>query len=131
MRVNLPVERELVVAQREPREQRVLLDHEVGNGDSGKQIGLRQRAQLRCALEQEIELRRQRVARAVLVEAGQKRVGIRVLQKRLSARALAHHARQARLARADRALDDDVAVLVGQLRAHVRTKPPMNADERG
>jgi hypothetical protein len=121
MGVDLPVEGELVVVQRETREQGILLDHEIGDRDPGEQVELRQRAHLRRALEQEKELGRQRMARAILVEAGQERVGVGIFQQRQAAGALAQHARERGLAGADRAFDDDVAVLVGQLRGHFRT----------
>ena len=107
---DLLVERELVVVQREPREQRVLVQKEVADQRLREQVALGEVAQLVDPLEQEEELRRQRVAPAVPVEALEEGVLRGLLQHRRAAEALGDATGQRGLAGADRPLDDDVAV---------------------
>ena len=64
------------------------------------------------ALEQEEKLHLQRVARHVVVEAREERVLVRLLEQVLGVEAKAELAREARLARADRPFDDDVAAVL-------------------
>ena len=61
------------------------------------------------ALEQEEELRRQRVARHVVVEAREERVLVGLLEHQVGAEARGQAAREAGLAGADRPLDHEVA----------------------
>ena len=65
VRVDLLVERVLGVGQVEPREQRILVEQEIGDRRAPEHVELADAAQLVDALEQERELRRQRVARHV------------------------------------------------------------------
>ena len=109
MLVDLLVERVLVVGQVEPREQRILVEQEVGDGRLAEHVELRQLAQLVGALEQERELRRQREARHVVVEARQERIVLGLLEQHFRVEVLGELAREAGLAGADRPLDDDVA----------------------
>jgi hypothetical protein len=62
--------------------------------------------------KQKRELRRQRVARDVGVKALEERILLRPLEELLAADVLREHVREARLAGADRSLDDDIAALV-------------------
>ena len=110
MVVNLPVQRQFGIIEVHLREQRILLQHEIGDGDAAKQVGLRQIAHLVAALEQEKQLHRQRMARGILVETGQKRIGIRVFKQRRGREMIGQFPRQGGLAGTDRALDHDVAV---------------------
>ena len=63
--VDLLVQLEFVVVQIQAREQHVLVDQEIRHRAGAEQVALRQVAQLARALEQEMQLRRQRVASAV------------------------------------------------------------------
>ena len=112
VRVHLLVEPELGVGQVEPGEQRVLVEQEVADGRAAEHVELADAAQLVDALEQEVELRGQRVARHVLVEAREERVVLGALEQRVAGQARGELPREARLARADRPLDDDVAALL-------------------
>ncbi len=64
------------------------------------------------ALEQKRELGRQRVTRDVGVEALEERILLRPLEQLLAADVLREHVREARLAGADRSLDDDIAAFL-------------------
>ena len=66
-------------------------------------------AQLVDALEQERQLRGQREARHVVVEAREKRVVVGLLEQLVGMQPVRELAREARLAGADRTFDDDVA----------------------
>jgi hypothetical protein len=79
---------------------------------AAEQIQLRQPAQLVGALEQERELRGQREARHVVVEARQERIVLRLLEQHFRVEAGGQLAREARLAGADGSLDDNVAALL-------------------
>jgi len=110
--VDLLVERELVRRQREAREQRVLVEQEVGHHRPREHVGLRERLQHARALEQEKELHRQRVALHVLVEAREERVLFGLLEHQIRAEARGQAARQAGLARADRPFHHQMAQLI-------------------
>ena len=109
MREHLVVQRVLLVGQVDPREQRILVEQEVGDRRPAKHVELRKPAQLVDALEQERELRGQREARHVVVEAREKRIVVGLLEQLVGVQPLRELAREARLAGADRAFDDDVA----------------------
>src|SRR4029079_2679327 len=68
VRIDLLVQGEFVVRQIQLREQRVLVEQEVGDRRAAEQVRLRQRPDLVDALEEEVELRRQRIARHVPIE---------------------------------------------------------------
>ena len=108
--VDLLVQRELLVVEREPREQPVFLEHVVGDAHLLEQVGLAQVLQLPRPLEQEIQLRLERDRVRVAVEALEKRVLGILLEHQLAAEAAAEAAHEAGLADADRAFDHDVAV---------------------
>ena len=86
---------------------------EIGDGRVLEHVGLVEFAHLVQTLKQEEQLRGQRVARGVLVEARQKRVCIGVLEQRGAAAFVGEQARQAGLARAYGTLDYDVTVFSG------------------
>src|SRR6185503_4666016 len=99
------------------REERVLGEREVGDDRLGEEVGLAQALQLLHALEQEKELRGQRVAPHVAVELREEGIGLRVLEDHLGAEPLGEALGEAGLAAADGAFDDDVAVLHRKSRA--------------
>ena len=84
--VHLLVQRVLVVGQVEAREQRVLVEQEIGHRRLPEHVELRELAQLVDALEQERELRGQREARHVVVEARQERIVLRLLEQHSASR---------------------------------------------
>jgi len=69
LREDLLIELQLVVGQRESREQRVLVEQEVGKEQFLEHVQLAQIRQLLYALEQEEELGRQGIAGAIAVKA--------------------------------------------------------------
>src|SRR5256885_14071857 len=71
---------QLLPREGEPREQRVLLEEEIADREPGEEIHLRELPQLAYPLEKEEQLRRQREAGHVLVEARQERILLRALQ---------------------------------------------------
>ena len=93
VRVDLLVELVFVVGQVEPREQRVLVEQEIADGRAAEHVELADAAQLVDALEQERELRRQREARHVVVEAREERIVLRPLEQHLAAERAARAAR--------------------------------------
>ena len=105
-RVDALVERELVAAEREAREERVLVEQEIRHRRAREEVRLRERLELPRALEEEEELRRQRVARHVLVELAEERVLRRLLEQQFRAHSRAQPPGERGLARADRPLDD-------------------------
>src|SRR5712691_676736 len=64
--VYLLIQVQLVARQRQPREQRVLLQEKIADGEPGEDIHLRELPQLPYPLEKEEQLRRQREAGHVL-----------------------------------------------------------------
>jgi len=107
---DLLVQPELVVVEREPREQRILVEQEIAGDGLGEQVALPEIAQLIDTLEQEEELRGQRIPPAIPVEALEEGVAAGLLEHQLRAEALGELARQRGLADTDRPLDDDVAI---------------------
>ena len=112
VRIDLFVEAVLGIGEIEPREQRILVEHEVRDGRAAEHVELADTGELVDALEQKRELRRQRVARDVGVEALEERILLGPLEELLAADVLREHVREARLAGADRSLDDDIAAFV-------------------
>src|SRR5690606_15877565 len=105
------------------REERILLEQEVADHRLAEEIPLGELAQLLDALEQEEELRGQRMPPALAVVALEEGIGGRVLEHRARAVGVDEPARERRLAGADRALDDDVAkALEGRGRGRRRRK---------
>src|SRR5690606_22878199 len=104
----LLVERELVAREREPREKRVLVEQEVADDGAAEHVRLRERLQHARALEEEEELRGERVARHVLVEAGEEGILLRLLEDEVAAEAGGEAPGEARLPRPDGPLDHDV-----------------------
>src|SRR6267143_562580 len=92
------------------REQRVFLEEKIADGEPGEEIHLRELAQLPYPLEKEEQLRRQREAGHVLVEARQERILLRALQDQGRVQPAGEAPGEARLADPDRSFDDDVMV---------------------
>src|SRR5690606_26298346 len=103
---DLIVELELLRIEVQLREQAVLLDQEIGDPDRGEHVGLPDLLDLAGTLEQEEDLRRQRRLAGTLVEALEERILLRLLEDQLAREALREPLRKARLADADRPLDD-------------------------
>src|SRR5208282_2427653 len=112
VRIHLFVECELLVAQVEAREKRILVEKEVCYRRAPKQVELGEVPDLVDALEQEVELRRQGEARHVRVEAPQEGILLRRLEQGVAIEVRGEGSGEARLARADGPLDDDVAALL-------------------
>src|SRR5436189_3307868 len=101
---------QLVPRESQAREQRVLLEKKIANGEPGEEIHLREIPQLTYPLEKEEQLRRQREAGHVLVEARQERILLRTLQDQGRVQPAGQTLGEARLADADRPFDDDVVI---------------------
>ena len=129
MRIHLVVERKLVVIEIEPCEQRVLVEQEVGNRRAAEHVELGQAADLVHPLEQKIELRRQREARHVVVEARQERVFVRRFEQRVGVEMVRERLGETGFAGADRALDDDI-VAFGQVHRRSFLAPDVAAGAR-
>src|SRR5690606_7351876 len=82
--IHLLVQGVLLVVEREPREQPILVDEVVRHSDRVEQVVLADVLQLPCALKQEEELRLQRGRARVLVEPLEKRVFLRLLENELA-----------------------------------------------
>src|SRR5438552_1791922 len=108
--VYLLIEVQLLARERQPREQRVLLEEKIADGEAREEIHLRELAQLAYPLEKEEQLRRQREAGHVLVEARQERILLRTLQDQGRVQPAGQTLGEARLADADRPFDYDVVV---------------------
>src|SRR5437879_2262602 len=108
--VYLLIQMQLLPREREPREQRVLLEEEIADREAGEEIHLRELPQLSYPLEKEEQLRRQREAGHVLVEARQERILLRVLQDQGRVQPAGQAPGEARLADSDRPFDYDVVV---------------------
>src|SRR6185437_14372138 len=107
LRVDLLVQRELFLVERELREQPVLVQQVVGDAHRLEQIVLTDIFELARALEQEEQLRLQRRRARVAVEALEERILVGLLQDQLAAEAAREPTGEAGLAYADRAFDDD------------------------
>src|SRR6266571_2786459 len=94
---------QLLPRERQPREQRVLLEEKIADGEPGEEIHLRELAQLADPLEQEKKLRRQR-------EARQERILLGVLEDQARPQPSGETPGEAGLADADRPFDDDVVI---------------------
>src|SRR5437588_7032671 len=108
--VYLLIEVQLLARERQPREQRVLLEEKIADGEAREEIHLRELAQLTYPLEKEEQLRRQREAGHVLVEARQERILLRTLQDQGRVQRAGQTLGEGRLADADRPFDDDVVI---------------------
>src|SRR5690606_7226447 len=97
----------LLVVEREPREQPILVDEVVRHSDRVEQVVLADVLQLPCALKQEEELRLQRGRARVLVEPLEKRVFLRLLENELAPEAAREPPRETRLADADGSFHHD------------------------
>ena len=117
-RIHLLVERELLLVERELREQPILVEQVVGDAHRVEQVVLADVLQLARALEQEEQLRLQRRRARVAIEALEERILVRLLQHQLAAEAAREPAREAGLADADRPFDDD-ETMRGQWRLSV------------
>ncbi len=94
--IDLLVQHELVRGERGAGKERILVNQEIGDHGPAEQVGLHERLELSDSLEQKKELRRQRIARHVLVEASQERVLPRLLQHRFGIEALGGHQESSR-----------------------------------
>src|SRR5688572_8122740 len=121
--VDAAVELEFRVFEREPREERILGKRKVGDRGLLEEVGLAERLELADALEEEEELRGQRVAPHVAIELRQERVGLGILEEERRSEPLAELLREARLAAPDGALDDEVAMLHASRAASSRAVP--------
>jgi hypothetical protein len=108
MGVDLFVPTQLCVGQGQTREQRVLVQQEVGDHLTRKQVRLCEFVHLPCPLEQEGELDLQRIPRAVATEALHEGIGFGLLEEELGAKVRGETACQRGLADADRTLDHHV-----------------------
>src|SRR6267378_7627305 len=124
---------QLVARERQAREQRVLLEEKIADGEPGEEIHLRELPQLADPLEKEEQLRRQREAGHVLVEARQERILLRTLQHQGRVQPAGQAPGEARLADADRSFDDDVVVLRERQEAGARGngRPSYTRRKRG
>src|SRR5439155_24226628 len=84
MRVDLFIERVFVIGKIETRKERIFVEQKVGDRRPAKKIKLGKAPQLIGALEQERELRRQREARHVIVEAREEWIFVRLLEQCLA-----------------------------------------------
>ncbi len=108
--VELLVEGELVVIQRDAREQAILLQQVVRDSDRVEQVCLLQRLKLLGALQQKVQLRRQGCGTRIAVEALEEGVVLGLLEDRLRAEALAETPDEAGLTDADRPFHHDELV---------------------
>src|SRR5882762_10026719 len=120
--VYLLIQMQLLPRERQPREQRVLLEEKIADGEPGEEVHLRELAQLADPLEKEEQLRRQGEARPVLVEARQERILLRTLQDQGRIQAAGQTLGEARLADADRPFDYDVVIFRERHEARARGK---------
>src|SRR5437773_7795615 len=108
--VDLLIQVQLLPREGEPREQRVLLEEEIADREPREEIHLLELPQLAYPMEKEEQLRRQREAGHVLVEARQERILLRPLQDQGRVQPAGQSPGEARLADADRPFDDDVVI---------------------
>ena len=123
--VDLLVQRVLVVGQVEPREQRVLVEQEIGHGGAAEHVALRQcRASGRRAGTGKTAASAARSAPCPGRSARRNGLSSASSSSRSRAEALGEPPREAGLAGADRPFDDDVAVF---LEVHRRCMAPVSA----
>src|SRR5882762_1309812 len=113
---------QLLPRERQAREQRVLLEEKIADGEPGEEVHLRELPQLTYPLEKEEQLRRQGEAGHVLVEARQERILLRVLQDEGRVQPAGQTLGEARLADADRPFDYDVVIFRERHEAGARGK---------
>src|SRR5713101_76705 len=131
--VYLLIQMQLFARERQAREQRVLLEEKIADGEPGEEIHLRELPQLPNPLEKEEQLRRQREAGHVLVEARQERILLRTLQDQGRVQPAGQTLGEARLADADRPFDYDVVVFRERHEAGARRngRPSYTGRKRG
>src|SRR6267378_18910 len=120
--VYLLIQMQLLPRERQPREQRVLLEEKIADGEPGEEVHLRELAQLADPLEKEEQLRRQGETRHIGVEARQERILPRTLQDQGRVQAAGQTFGEARLADADRSFDYDVVIFRKRHEARARRK---------
>src|SRR5712671_4738677 len=120
--VYLLIQMQLLPREREPREQRILLEEEIADREPGEEIHLRELPQLAYPLEKEEQLRRQREAGHVLVEARQERILLRAFQDQGRVQPAGQAFGEARLADADRPFDYDIVIFRERHDARARGK---------
>src|SRR5882672_3374512 len=120
--VYLLVQIQLFARERQAREQRVLLEEKIADGEPGEEVHLSELPQLAYPLEKEEKLRRKREAGPVLVEARQERVLLRALQDQGRVQAAGQALGEARLANANRPFDYDVVIFRERHEARARGK---------
>src|SRR5467141_4292262 len=120
--VYLLIQMQLLPRERQPREQRVLLEEKIADGEPGEEVHLRELAQLADPLEKEEQLRRQGETRHIVVEARQERILLRTLQDQGRIQAAGQTLGEARLADADRSFDYDVVIFRKRHEARARRK---------
>src|SRR5258707_13568448 len=120
--VYLLIQMQLFARERQAREQRVLLEEKIADGEPGEEVHLSELPQLAYPLEKEEKLRRKREAGPVLVEARQERVLIRALQDQGRVQAAGQTLGEARPADADRPFDYDVVIFRERHEARARGK---------
>src|SRR5712691_215461 len=113
---------QLFARERQAREQRVLLEEKIADGEPGEEVHLSELPQLAYPLEKEEKLRRKREAGPVLVEAREERVLLRALQDQGRVQAAGQTLGEARLADADRPFDYDVVIFRERHEARARGK---------
>src|SRR5882762_3573880 len=124
---------QLLPRERQAREQRVLLEEKIADGEPGEEVHLRELPQLTYPLEKEEQLRRQGEAGHVLVEARQERILLRTLQDQRRVQPSGQTLGEARLADADRSFDYDVVIFRERHEAGARGKgrPSYTRRKRG
>src|SRR5258708_8646803 len=108
--VKLLIQVQLFAREREGREQRVLLEEKIADREPGEEVHLRELAQLAYPLEKEEQLRRQREAGHILVEARQERILLRAFQDQGRVQPVGQAFGEARLADADPPFDYDIVI---------------------
>src|SRR6266568_7546746 len=120
--VDLLIQMQLFARERQAREQRILLDEKIADREPGEQVHLRELAQLAYPLEKEEQLRRQREAGHILVEARQERILLRAFQDQGRVQPAGQALGEARLADADRPFDYDIVIFRERHGARARRK---------
>src|SRR5437773_1963108 len=120
--VNLLIQVQLFARERQAREQRVLLEEKIADREPREEVHLRELAQLAYPLEKEEQLRRQREAGHILVEARQERILLRAFQDQGRVQPAGQALGEARLADADRPFDYDIVIFRERHEARARRK---------
>ncbi len=107
--VDTLIQLELVAVEIYPREQRILLDKEIGHPGFGENVALAQVVDFLRALKQEKELGGERSVALVAIETFEERVLVSLLQQHGVAKGCRQAARQGGFTNADRPLNGNVA----------------------